>query len=136
MEKIIAACGNDCAACPRYVKHPYEKTADELRYTAELWMKIGYRDHIVTNEEISCLGCRPENWCRYRIIKCCADKGISACASCREYPCDNLRECYEVTKSFEPKCREVCTDEEYRRLKKAFFEKERNHTEWTEQTAG
>ena len=100
MEKIIAACGNDCAACPRYVKHPYEKTADELRNTAELWMKIGYRDHIVTNEEISCLGCRPENWCRYRVIKCCA------------------------------------TDEEYRRLKKAFFEKERNHTDRTEQTAG
>ena len=24
--KIIAACGNDCAVCPRYVAHPYEKT--------------------------------------------------------------------------------------------------------------
>ncbi len=36
LNRIIAACGNDCAACPRYVKHPYEKTADELRYTAEL----------------------------------------------------------------------------------------------------
>ena len=30
MEKIIAACGNDCSACPRYVKHPYEKTEAEL----------------------------------------------------------------------------------------------------------
>ena len=113
MEKIIAACGNDCAACPRYVKHPYEKTADELRHTAELWMKIGYRDHIVTNEEISCTGCKPENRCRYRVIKCCADHGITACSSCREYPCGTIRECFEVTKSFMPKCREVCTDEEY-----------------------
>ncbi len=51
IEKIIAACGNDCAACPRYVGHPYEKTGEELRRTAELWMKIGYRDHLVTNEE-------------------------------------------------------------------------------------
>ena len=41
MKKIIAACGNDCAACPRYVAHPYEKTDEELRHTAELWMKIG-----------------------------------------------------------------------------------------------
>ena len=49
-EKIIAACGNDCAACPRYIKHPYEKTDEELRHTAELWMKIGYRDHIVTSQ--------------------------------------------------------------------------------------
>ena len=34
MEKIIAACGNDCAACPRYVAHPYEKTDEELRHIA------------------------------------------------------------------------------------------------------
>ncbi|MBR3246082.1 MAG: GNAT family N-acetyltransferase, partial [Parasporobacterium sp.] len=39
--KIIAACGNDCAACPRYTTYPYEKTEEELHHTAELWMKIG-----------------------------------------------------------------------------------------------
>ncbi len=27
--RIIAACGNDCSACPRYVAHPYEKTDQE-----------------------------------------------------------------------------------------------------------
>ena len=74
-ERIIAACGNDCSACPRYVAHPYEKTEEELQHTAELWMKIGYRDHIVTNEEISCTGCKPENWCRYHVIGCCREKG-------------------------------------------------------------
>ena len=37
-----------------------------------------------------------------------------------------MKECFEVTKSFEPKCRQVCTAEEYSRLKKAFFEKEQN----------
>ncbi|MBP5180704.1 MAG: hypothetical protein J6127_05395 [Clostridiales bacterium] len=42
MDRIIAA-------CPRYVAHPYEKTEEELHQTAELWMKIGYRDHIVTD---------------------------------------------------------------------------------------
>ncbi|MBO6127760.1 MAG: DUF3795 domain-containing protein, partial [Pseudobutyrivibrio sp.] len=126
MEKIIAACGNDCAACPRYVAHPYEKTNEELRHTAELWMKIGYRDHLVTNEEISCTGCKPENWCRYRVVKCCVDRGIKTCADCREYPCDNIKECFEVTGSFIPKCREVCTDKEYQQLNTAFFEKEKN----------
>ena len=30
MGKIIAACGNDCAACPRYTIPPYEKTDEEL----------------------------------------------------------------------------------------------------------
>ena len=126
MEIIIAACGNDCSACPRYTAHPYEKTEEQLRHTAELWMKIGYRDHLVSNEEIACSGCKPENWCRYGVAKCCEEKGISNCSECYEYPCDNMKECFEVTKSFEPMCRKVCTDEEYEMLKRAFFEKEMN----------
>lgn len=101
-EKIIAACGNDCASCPRYVVYPYEKTDDELYHTAELWMRIGYRDHVVENEEIACYGCKPENWCRYRVIKCCKDQGIKTCGECSEYPCDNIKACFKVTKSFEP----------------------------------
>ena len=124
--KIIAACGNDCSACPRYVAHPYEKTEEELLHTAELWMKIGYRDHVVSNEEIACLGCRPENWCRYQVITCCAEKGIKTCAECAEYPCRNMQDCFAVTASFEPMCRRVRTGEEYEQLKRAFFEKELN----------
>ena len=125
-QRIIAACGNDCSVCPRYVAHPYEKTDKELRHTAELWMKIGYRDHIVSNEEIACTGCKPENWCRYHVIKCCEEKGIKTCAECNEYPCANMHDCFSVTKSFEPKCRQVCTDQEYEVLKRAFFMKEQN----------
>ena len=126
MDGIFAACGNDCSACPRYVLHPFEKTEEELRRTAELWAKIGYRDHVVTNEEIACNGCKPENWCRYHVVKCCEDKGIRTCAECDAYPCENIKECFQVTKSFEPMCRRVCTDEEFGRLKRAFFEKEEN----------
>ena len=37
-----------------------------------------------------------------------------------------MRECFAVTKSFAPKCREVCDDTEYEQIKKAFFEKEEN----------
>ena len=126
MDRILAACGNDCSACPRYTAHPYEKSAEELRRTAELWLKIGYRDHVVSNEEISCTGCKPENWCRYRVARCCEEKGIKACSSCPEYPCKTIRKCFEVTGSFEPKCRQVCSDAEFAALKKAFFEKEIN----------
>ena len=124
--KILAACGNDCSVCPRYTAPPYEKTGEELQHTAELWMKIGYRDHVVTNDEIACSGCRPENRCRYRVIKCCAEKGIKTCAACPAYPCETMKECFAVTRSFEPKCREVCSDAEYEILKRAFFEKEQN----------
>ncbi len=125
-DRIIAACGNDCTACPRYVTPPYGKSVDELHHTAELWMKIGYRDHVETVEEIACTGCKPENRCRYHVIGCCAEKKIGNCAECPDYPCEKMRECFEVTKSFEPMCRQVCTDEEYKNLKRAFFEKEKN----------
>ena len=126
MEKIIAACGNDCAACPRYVGHPDEKTEQELIHTAELWMRIGYRDRLVSVEEISCKGCRPENWCRYQVVRCCRERGIVTCGQCQEYPCARIRECFAVTRSFEPACREACSAEEYAQLKRAFFEKEKN----------
>ena len=100
MDRILAACGNDCSACPRYSVHPYEKSEEELHHTAELWLKIGYRDHVVSNEEIICTGCKPENWCRYRVVGCCEEKGIKACSFCPEYPCGNIKECFEVTSSY------------------------------------
>ena len=77
-------------------------------------------------EEISCSGCKPENWCRYHVAKCCEDKGINNCSQCSDYPCQNMKECFEITKSFEPMCKQVCTNEEYLKMKKAFFEKEQN----------
>ena len=126
MEKIIAACGNDCAACPRYVKMPYEKTEEELLHTAELWKRIGYRDHVVSISEISCMGCKPENWCRYQVASCCEERGIATCASCQSYPCENIQECFAVTESFTPRCKAVCTKEEFVQLTRAFFEKEKN----------
>ena len=126
MGKIIAACGNDCSVCPRYTVPPYEKTDEELRHTAELWMKIGYRDHTVSNEEIACTGCRPVNMCRYRVIGCCEEKGIGTCAECADFSCEIMKECFLVTASFIPRCREVCSAAEFDRMRKAFFEKEQN----------
>jgi len=100
MDKIIASCGNNCSACPRYINHPYEKTEEELHHTAELWMKIGYRVHVVT---------------------CCQELHIATCAECKAYPCEKMLECFSITKSFEPICKKVCTSEEYERIKKAFM---------------
>lgn len=122
MNKIIAACGNDCSSCPRHLP----KTDEELKHTAELWYKIGYRDHIVSNEEISCSGCSINNWCRYNVIQCTTSKNISDCGKCIEYPCKNILECFEVTKSFAPSCKSVCTEEEYNTMSNAFFEKKEN----------
>ena len=124
--KIIAACGNDCSKCPRYNAPGFEKSPDQLHQTAVLWQKIGYRDSVVSNEEISCSGCKGANRCRYSIVGCVEEKGIANCGECSCFPCERFRECLKVTASFEPACRRVCTEEEYKIINKAFFEKEIN----------
>lgn len=48
----ITLCGDNCIECPRYNAHSEE----ELRNVAELWYRMGWRDHIVSNEEIKCEG--------------------------------------------------------------------------------
>ena len=124
--RIIAACGNDCSKCPRYNAPGFEKSPDELHQTAVLWERIGYRDSVVSNEEISCSGCKPENWCRYGIVKCVSEKSLASCGECPDFPCTRFRECLKVTASFEPTCRKICSEEEYQIINKAFFEKEMN----------
>lgn len=122
MKKIVAACGNDCSQCPRHLP----KSEADLRHTAELWKKIGYRDRVVSNKEISCSGCVMGNWCRYEIIGCTTERNIQNCGQCGNYPCKKIEECFELTKSFMPSCRAVCDDLEYQSLEKAFFEKKLN----------
>ncbi len=125
-EKILAACGNDCAVCPRYCPENAPKTPEELHHTAELWQKMGYRNRVVTNEEIACAGCRPENWCCYGVIACCAAHGVENCGRCTAFPCANLKEAFRVTQAFVPQCRAACTQAEYDMFKRAFFEKQEN----------
>lgn len=122
MKKIISACGNDCSACPRHLP----KTEEELSHTAKLWLKIGYRDKLVSNDEISCTGCSTENFCRYNVIGCTIEKGIDSCAECKQYPCEKLLDCFVVTKSFAPACKKASSEKEYEALDTAFFEKKEN----------
>ena len=122
MKSIIAACGNDCSVCPRHLP----KTDEELHKTAELWYKIGYRDKVVTIDEIKCEGCKPDNWCRYQIIQCVSDRKILNCGQCELYPCERITEAFKTTTLFEPNCKKSCTTKEYEIIKKAFFEKKDN----------
>lgn len=122
MKQQIAACGNDCMQCPRHLP----KSQEELAHTAELWLKIGYRDRLVSPREIACSGCRAGNWCRYEIIGCAVQRGVKSCGECSAYPCGKIQDCFRATEAFAPACREVCSPEEFLALHKAFFEKKRN----------
>lgn len=121
-DKIIAACGNDCAACPRHLP----KSEEQLRQTAELWHSIGYRDRVVSTAEIGCTGCKADNWCRYGIVKCAAARGMVHCGKCPDYPCPEIEACFAATEGFRPACLAACDADQWRDLQAAFFEKKRN----------
>lgn len=125
-QKIIAACGNNCAECPRYDAYPFLKTTGQLEETAVLWKKIGYRDKIVSTSELACKGCTEDNSCRYNIVKCTRSRGLNNCGECIEYPCENIKNCFTATDKFKPACQAVCSEEEYLKIKRAFFEKKKN----------
>lgn len=119
---IITACGDDCSVCPRYTA----KSELVLQNVAKLWYKMGWRDRIVTNEEIRCNGCSTENNCTYQLLECIEEHKINKCNQCIEYPCNKIRNMIDRTHNYEMLCKERCTEDEFKILKQAFFEKEMN----------
>lgn len=119
---IISCCGDDCSICPRFLA----ETEDELRQTAELWYRAGWRDHVVSNEEINCTGCGSGPTCGFKILPCKKEKNVSDCKNCRDYICSNLRNLFRNSDKKEASLKKICGDELFRPIAKSFYEKEFN----------
>lgn len=72
MEGKITLCGDICIECPRYNAHSEEG----LRKVAELWYRVGWRVHIVPNEEIKCTGCSFHKQCTYHLVECTKENNL------------------------------------------------------------
>ena len=87
MEKVIACCGLNCAACEARIATM--NNDDELRkVTAEKWKTI-YNVPDMSPEMINCTGCREEgvklgHWSMCQIRICAASKGFETCGDCNE----------------------------------------------------
>ena len=122
-EPVISACGDDCAVCPRFLA----RTEAELRETAELWYRFGWRDRVVSNEEIRCEGCGSRSGCSFGILPCRKEQGVADCAGCVEYPCGRIRALTANTDGKAAQYRKLCDNEaELALLTRAFLEKGRN----------
>ena len=88
LEEKITLCGDNCLECPRYHAH----TEEELKHAAELWYRVGWRDRIVSNEEIACTGCSKHKKCTYQLVECTQEHQVSKCAECDRFPCDKIRD--------------------------------------------
>lgn len=119
---LIMPCGDNCITCPRYTA----QTNEELQEVAELWHRVGWTDKIVSLEEIKCTGCSDHKICTYGLIDCINEHNIKKCNQCSEFPCEKIDKMLQRTKQYQKKCREVCSESEYKALCKAFFEKETN----------
>lgn len=120
---IISVCGDDCAVCPRFLA----KTAEELHETAEFWYKAGWRDHIVTNEEIKCTGCGSHPTCSFMLLPCTKEHGVAMCYECESFQCDKVHNMLNGSYEKMQQCRRVCESEkEFELFQRAFYHKEQN----------
>jgi hypothetical protein len=122
----LGVCGDNCSLCPRFIA-TRSGDIDELKKVAVLWHQAGFRDRVVSAEEIACHGCLSSKRCAFEDVKKCAEQGkVRNCGECTDYPCNKLKKIFEQMEAFSKRCRSICTDAEYQQFQKAFFSKKEN----------
>lgn len=85
--ELAAVCGLYCGACGIYIATQENDVAKLENYAKMMNQTI---------DETRCNGCRSSvvtNYCKIcKFTKCAAEKGISFCGECKEYPCNELKE--------------------------------------------
>lgn len=123
---LIGFCGDNCSECPRYIATLGNDT-EKLREAALMWKRVGWRDTVLSTDEIKCGGCRTVEWCRYSDIRECAvEKDLDNCGECREYSCDKISRVFKQTDAYAGQCRKVFSKEDFAVLSRTFFTKNNN----------
>ena len=124
--QLLGICGDDCSLCSRYTA-TQSNDKEQLQKIAFLWYKIGFRDKLVSEEEITCHGCQSAKECAFEELKNCANnKKINNCGECSTYPCRAIQKVFEQVKTVAETCRIKCSDAEFQQLQNAFFLKKEN----------
>ena len=92
-----------------------------------MWERVGWRNRVLSPEEIKCGGCKTVKWCRYNEIRECAiKKQIDNCGECNKYPCGKLNVVFEKTVKYMEECKILFSEKDFHVLSKAFFTKKEN----------
>jgi len=86
-KNLTAPCGLDCFNCPRYLANDNEVLRQEIA------TKTG-----TDPAEVTCEGCRNKGGVvafqkrtePCNVYRCTAEKGLTFCSECDEFPCDHL----------------------------------------------
>ena len=96
---MIGYCGLDCAQCEAFIAT--RNNDDALRVkVAEEWARLNNAP--IKPEHINCTGCQSagvktyycEQMCKIR--RCAAERHVSTCADCGDYPCASLEEIFRA----------------------------------------
>ncbi len=97
MEKLISACGLDCAQCEARTA-TLENDNGKRAAVAEKWSQQYGAD--ITAQNINCMGCMEPgvkfnhcNECEYRA--CVRSKGLKNCSECGDFPCEIISKFFE-----------------------------------------
>ncbi len=93
MNKIIAYCGLDCAACEGY-QATQTNDMEWLEATVAKW-RIEYQNPAMPVSAAICDGCTSQGrlggYCLQCPTRACAtSRGLSTCAECPDYACERL----------------------------------------------
>ena len=85
--RCAAVCGLFCPSCSIFIGT--REDPERLKVMAKRLNR--------SVEELQCHGCRSEKRCFYcdtmcTIAKCAAEKGVTFCGECTEYPCKDLKQ--------------------------------------------
>ena len=120
---MFGMCGDNCSYCPRLIATKSGRSG-ELEKVKELWVRLGLRDPDFPVEDMACHGCRPEKNCAYSELRTCVKaKGYKNCGPCEQYPCKLINSVYDKTEALRSHASKVCSQEEMKILRKAFFSK-------------
>lgn len=120
MEQIISVCGDRCSECPRYIA-TIHNDPQELHQIANLWFRLGLRDTIVSNDDISCHGCNRTKACSFGLTSCPGLVQLNNCGECSSFPCTKINDTFSKTDEKDALCKSRCSEAEYAILKNAFF---------------
>jgi hypothetical protein len=123
-KEFISFCGDTCSVCPRY-QATINNDAKKLAYLAELWYRLGFRDHVVKPHEMTCKGCSRDKDCTHGINNCPEIASINNCGECSHYPCDKINKVFERTNFVNKTCKDKCSTSEYIILDRAFLSKKK-----------
>lgn len=128
MSTIISVCGDCCSECPRYLA-TLNNSSTELERVAQLWFRLGFRDRVVSADEIKCNGCQKKPDCSYGLTNCEHLIGKENCGECKFFPCAKFNAIFKKSDLGDETCKLKCNADEYLQLKRAFFNKKETLSE-------